>query len=115
MVCSLSNDFPHINRWADVSTFVNMGRNHRDRCWPWKKGNKLPYKRKANDMPLTGHGPNGEFVVPYIHLPSRDASINMALSNNTVFLPFFTGEISVHISIGPFGPKRTYIYPSRAA
>ena len=39
--------------------FVNMGRNHRDRCWPWKKGNKLPYKRKANDMPLTGHGPNG--------------------------------------------------------
>lgn len=52
--------------WADVSTFVNMGRNHRDRCWPWKKGNKLPYKRKANDMPLTGHGPNGEFVSTFI-------------------------------------------------
>ena len=28
---------------------------------------------------------------------------------------FFLGEISVHISVGPFGPKRTYIYPSRAA
>jgi hypothetical protein len=28
---------------------------------------------------------------------------------------YIPGELSVHISIGPFGPKRTYIYPSRAA
>mmetsp|Transcript_11520 Transcript_11520/g.16519 ORF Transcript_11520/g.16519 Transcript_11520/m.16519 type:complete len:287 (+) Transcript_11520:128-988(+) len=69
--------------WADVHSFVNMGRDHRPRCWPWAKGDILPFKRKAADMPITGHGPNG--------------------------------EISVHISVGPFGPKRTYIYPSRAA
>mmetsp|Transcript_17651 Transcript_17651/g.26803 ORF Transcript_17651/g.26803 Transcript_17651/m.26803 type:complete len:107 (+) Transcript_17651:782-1102(+) len=69
--------------WADVHSFVNMGKEHRPRCWPWGKGDILPFKRKASDMPITGHGPNG--------------------------------EISVHISVGPFGPKRTYIYPSRAA
>lgn len=46
--------------WADVDSFVNMGRDHRPRCWPWAKGDILPFKRKAADMPITGHGPNGE-------------------------------------------------------
>mmetsp|Transcript_10207 Transcript_10207/g.16816 ORF Transcript_10207/g.16816 Transcript_10207/m.16816 type:complete len:289 (+) Transcript_10207:131-997(+) len=69
--------------WADKNSFMNMGRDHRPRCWPWAKGDILPFNRKNSDMPITGHGPNG--------------------------------EISVHISVGPFGPKRTYIYPSRAA
>ena len=83
-----------------MSTFVNMGRNHRDRCWPWKKGNKLPYKRKANDMPLTGHGPNGEFVV-HSFAKSR-CKYNMVLSNNTVFfLPFFQVKFQYILALDP--------------
>lgn len=92
--------------WADVQSFVNMGRDHRPRCWPWGKGNKLPYKRKNSDMPMTGHGPNGKIcwfaTVPYEIVSSNNSCLS-------------SGELSVHISLGPFGPKRTYIYPSRAA
>lgn len=47
--------------WADKHSFMNMGRDHRPRCWPWGKGNELPYKRRDADMPLTGNGPNGEW------------------------------------------------------
>ena len=46
--------------WADKNSFMNMGRDHRPRCWPWAKGDILPFNRKTSDMPITGHGPNGK-------------------------------------------------------
>ena len=46
---------------VDPLTFVNLGRTHRPRCWPWSESNVLPFERlgKGNDAPLHGPGPNG--------------------------------------------------------
>ena len=49
--------------WADPNSFVNMGRDHRPRCWPWAKGDKLPFSRRKSDLPITGRGPNGKMGV----------------------------------------------------
>ena len=52
------------NIWhADPNSFVNLGRNQRNRCWPWSEGNELPFKRPKNDMPLKGHGPQGSLPI----------------------------------------------------
>eukprot|EP00956_Cyclotella_meneghiniana_P043075 scaffold251771_cov103-Cyclotella_meneghiniana.AAC.5 len=52
------------NIWhAEPNSFVNLGRNQRNRCWPWSEGNELPFKRPKNDMPLKGHGPQGSLPI----------------------------------------------------
>ena len=49
------------NIWRlDHSSFVNLGRNCRPRCWPWSNDNVLPYPRSGKDKPLRGQGPNGK-------------------------------------------------------
>lgn len=48
------------NIWrADNESFVNLGRSHRNRCWPWSEGSTLPFERPGHDLPLLGAGPNG--------------------------------------------------------
>lgn len=50
------------NAWrVDPLSFVNLGPNHRHRCWPWSESNVLPFERmgRGNDAPLRGPGPNG--------------------------------------------------------
>ena len=59
-VLSLDDRYETNMWWADVDSFVNLGREHRPRCWPWGKGEILPFQRKASDMPMTGRGPNGK-------------------------------------------------------
>jgi len=50
------------NMWrVDPLSFVNLGSNHRPRCWPWSDSDVLPFERlgEGNDAPLIGPGPNG--------------------------------------------------------
>jgi hypothetical protein len=53
------------NIWrVDPNSFVNLGRNQRNRCWPWMDAsNDLPYGRPRQDMPLKGHGPKGALPI----------------------------------------------------
>jgi hypothetical protein len=54
------------NMWRlDPLSFVNLGPDHRPRCWPWSESNVLPFERlgEGNDAPLFGPGPNGAISV----------------------------------------------------
>ena len=52
----------HIWR-VDPDSFVNMGRNQRNRNWPWSDGNDLPYQSPEKDLELKGFGPKGSLPV----------------------------------------------------
>lgn len=48
---------------ADPSSFTNLGRYQKPRCWPWSEGDDLPFERSGVDAPVHGHGPKGELSV----------------------------------------------------
>ena len=39
------------NIWrADPASFVNLGQDQRNRCWPWSDGDVLPFERQSAVM-----------------------------------------------------------------
>lgn len=52
------------NMWHVIpSSFENLGRDRRVRCWPWSGLNSLPFLRPKVDAPMRGSGPDGVISV----------------------------------------------------
>ena len=86
------------NMWRVVPTsFVNMGRDHRPRCWPWSDENELPYGRNGVDKPLRGgSGPNGK-MKHCTRATEKRYLFTQSIDSCSL------GAISVHICVGPHG------------
>ncbi|KAL7479904.1 hypothetical protein ACHAW6_005623 [Cyclotella cf. meneghiniana] len=58
------NDQYDDDAWHSIpNSFVNLGRNARNRCWPWTADHVLPYRRTGADAPVWGNGPGGALKV----------------------------------------------------
>jgi hypothetical protein len=76
------NDQYDDEAWRAVpSSFVNLGRESRNRCWPWTSDEVLPYRRTGADAPVWGNGPGGALQVHVDLGPFLERNVGRRMPN----------------------------------